>query len=193
LEHDLSPAFVVINYHSPYGVHKQTLPTLEWQSGGGSHAQGGYNSWSGAGVDADDMIQALAVAESENMPNTVTFDNYIIYTKADAASPALPVRTNHIGINGASLLTGWYAAVQFSFNFFDNVFLPFRVVLLDCQSGGDFGKVLPGAFTIEQNAVITQITSDTNAWSSRAGNRPNICNNVTKTLNEKLRKEYHIT
>jgi len=191
--HDLSPAFVVVNYHSPYGVHKQTIPTKAHVPTGGTHVQGGYANWNGGDVDADDMIKALVNAEADMMPNSVIFDQYTIYTKADASSPALPVQGNSLAITGSSALSGWYAAVQHSFNFLDNSFLAVKLVLLDIQSGGDFGKVLPAAFTTEQIALGALFVDPENAWSSRGGNRPNLFRNVTKTLNEKLRKEYHIT
>lgn len=191
--HDLSPAYVQAKYHSPYGIHLATWPTRAWSSAYGTNPQGGWLNWGGTPIDADDAINELVTSLADHQPSTVTWDSYIIYTKADATSPSFPVTSGVLGIAGTSSLTGWYAAVQWSFNMLDTAFNTSKLVILEAASGGDFGKVTPATFTAEQLDTIDKWTAETNAWSSRAGFRPSRCDNITKDLNDRLRREYHIT
>lgn len=192
MEHDLSPAFVVVRYHSPYGTHNQTLPTRAWNAGIGTNGKGGYLNWDEEPVDADDMISAFVTLESVMQPSTVVWDSYTIYTKEDADSSALPVTSGVLGIPGTSSLGGWFAAVTHTFNMIDTDFFRVKLVLIEASSGGDFGRVLPADFTVPQEDVIANFTDTDMAWASRAGFRPYRCDNITKDLNDKLRKEYNI-
>lgn len=190
--HDLSPAFVVNRYHSPYGVHNQTIPTRAWSPPTGTNLFGLFTNWNDVQIDARDMIEDLVTAMADLQPSTVSWDGFTIYTKADADSDALPVASDVLAIAGTSVLAGWYAANQWTFNALDTAFLPAKLVVIEASSGGDFGRVLPGVYTAEQQAVIDLWTDADNAWASRAGNRVNTVRNITKDLNDKLRKEYNI-
>lgn len=191
--HDPGPAFIVGQYHSAYGVHKATWCTTEWFSGIGTHGMGGYEAWDTTPIDADDMVQAWVTLLADTQPSTVVWDSYTIYTRASIGSPALPRASGVLGIPGTSTLGGWFAAVMHTFNCLDTAFNRAKVCIIEASSGGDFGKVLPAVFTAEQQAIIDAFTGDGNAFASRAGFQPMRCDNITKDLNDRLRREYHLT
>lgn len=186
------PATVNISYHSPYGVHVQTLKTKAWEAGIGSGDQGGYLNWVGAPIDADTMIQAFVTAQADMFNSSVVFDSYTIYSYDTPTGIGHPVASNVLAIPGTIGVSSWFAAVQHTFNMIDDHFNRVKIVLLDVVSGGDFGKVLPAALTAEQLALIAEFTDLENAWSSKANFVPYRCDNITKTINDKLRAEYNI-
>jgi hypothetical protein len=189
----LSPAFVVVNYHSPFAPHKMTLPTLAWSSLGGTHGEGGYTAWDEVtNRDADDMIKDLVTALADVMPDDTTFDDYIIYTKADAHAANIPQRAGPLAITGT--LTGAYPpATQATWSFRTAAFNHFKLVTLDTQPPSDFARIEAADWSVDQNAVRTQLESDGNAWAARDGTQIATAIRITFTLNEKLRRAYRLT
>ena len=148
--HDLSPAFVVVDYVSPYAAHKMTIPTRAWTAGG-AHGFGTYEAWDTSTVEADDMINAFIDDLAKLFDGGVRFPQVTIFTKADAVSPAIPralvVPTTTVGIDGTP---GWTVAVQFDFTFFDTAFNAAKLVLLDAASNNNFARRISSTLSADE-------------------------------------------
>jgi len=189
----LSPAFVLINYHSEFAPHKQIIPTLNWFDETSSGGSGTFDSWTAGHIDADDMIKDLVNAMKGAMPDTVTFDNYVIFTQASETANPVPVAAGTLAIDGTLSTPGWYKAVQGTFSWRTTAFGLFKLVLLDFASGNTFDKAnsVPGSGALfDMNA---EVVSDMKGWSGRDNGQPHGFISATETLNEKLRRAYRMT
>jgi hypothetical protein len=189
----LSPAFVVLTYTSEFAPHRMTLPTRDWVVPTVGHDQGSYNAWDSTTIDADTMIQALATKLKAEFPVSVSFTSYEIFTMSTPTAPKLPRAGNTMAQTGTYMTPGFYEAVQKTYSFFDTGFNTSKLTLLDAASGNDFRPISGAFLTAAEVAVRDEFTSVSNAWASRAGFQPVTLRQITKTINEKLRREYHIT
>jgi len=188
--HSLYPSFIQIQEHSAYGRHIRTLPTLQWNSLGGTNGFGGYEAWDSSDRDADDMVQEFCTAAKELFPTSYHFDSYIIYNYPSADAAPQPVKTNTIAIAGTVASPGINKATQQTWSYFDSGFNTFKVVLLDVDCGSNFEPLYPADLNADQTAFADVLASVNNAWASRAGLVPTVLRKVTSKLNDKLRAEY---
>lgn len=191
MANSLAPAFIVINEHSEFGLHKRVLPTRAWT--GLTGTSGTFVPWGGGTISDHDMVNSLVDKLKEVMVTTYHFDDYTVYTQADADSPPQPRFTEII--NEAGLLTAADAvpASQGTMTFRTAGFGKFKLVLLDAIPSGDFLPQLPGDFTTDQTNLAVELESDANAWQGRDGFQIVTLLRLTWTLNEKLRKAYRLT
>jgi len=191
-EGSLSPAYVVLNYHSAYGTHKATIPTKEWFPTSITGDLGSYENWDGLPVDAEEMITAYCTAVMEFYPSTAGFDTAEIWTKADATSPAYPRKTKNLAIVGTNAAAVWSKAVQHQWIFRGADFSIMKLVMLDVlqQSGWDALTDISGS--PDALAVYDEITGGGNAWSTRKNAQPITFMKITYKLNDKLRSEYEM-
>lgn len=187
----LDPAYVQIQWHSPFAPHVQTIPTVAWSNANvGAGVTGSYTTWAGAAIDADAMIRSLVTLLAAEYNSDTEFDRYTIYTKASPTASAVPVIAGSLGIAGSGSFTGWSEAVQATIFMRDTAFAPVKLVLLDKPTDNAFGRYYTPA--AEELAIFNEFKSINKGWSSRLGYRPNIFKNVTVTLNKRLRREYHL-
>lgn len=189
----LSPASIVIPYHSAFGSHRMTIPTKEWFPTDITGDLGSYESWDLGTIDAEEMITALCDALAVFVPATWSFDEAIIYTQASPTAPNIPRRSKALGIPGTSVSAGYAAAISTTWNFktLDNGNA--RLVLLDTPLGaGGFAPILPADFDANIDLVVTEFCASANAWSGRDDTKPNECRKVSFDLNDKLQKLYHL-
>lgn len=187
-----APASVQINYHSEFGVHSSRISTREWSPPSGGFTYGSFLSWSEVARDADDMVKDLTLVLAGIMPATVTFDNYTIFTQADEEADPLPVAGNSIGQAGLEATPGWYKAVQTTISIRTTGFGLFKLVVLDSASNDNFDPVFGLAPSPALSDIFDQVADVGNAWSGRDNGRPNTVISQTKTLNEALRRSYHM-
>lgn len=181
------PAGVQLFYHSAFGVHTQTLPTLPYLD-----ASDEFETWGGGAIDAEDMITALITTFLPLFPDTVVYDSYRIFTQGDEESlPFLRKIANLTGLDGTSVTGGWSKAVQGTLSALGEDGSKARITLLDSDSNNDFslitsltGAVLP--------AIMDEWGATTNGWSTRGDSKPNTFLEYSKTLNEALRREYRM-
>jgi len=187
----LSPASIVISYHSAYGAHKMTIPTKEWFPTDLTGTLGSYEAWDLTSVDAEAMVTDMCTVLGKFFPATVTFDEATVYTQATPTSPNIPQRTATLSIDGVSVSTLPSAACSNTFNFKTLANGDAKLVLLDCPFGsGWLAPVLPSGFTGDVNDVIGEFCGLGNAWSGRDDSRPNILRKITFDVNDKLQKLY---
>jgi hypothetical protein len=161
-----------------------------WQSAAGAHGYGGFESWSGAVVEADDMVNYLVSAMSLLMPNGVHYDNAVIYTVATPSSPAIPKVVVPLAQVGGISSPGWTRAVQRTMTFFDSEFNTAKLVLLDADSADLFTEVIPAGMSANELSLAAAYCSSSWAWQSRAGFRPVVPRTLSTTINVKLRDSY---
>lgn len=186
----LDPAYVQIFYTTPYAPHKMTLPTRAWVAGSGN---GTYTAWDGiTTVDADAMIRDLVTAIAAAYNNTVTFNRYTIYTKSSPTAIPAPVTGNTLGIVGSGTYTGDEKATQVTHNYRSVLFNPFRLVMLDRPvDSGSFTKFLSPPSAVD-TAIAAEFFDVTEAWAARDKTQPVQFVSWVATLNNRLRREYHI-
>jgi hypothetical protein len=192
-EYSLFPSFVRIFYHSVFGRHTMTLPTRQWNVAIGTGGQGGYEAWDTTPRDALAMITDWVGELAGVTPDSVVYDEFVIYNMLAEDAPANVVGGGSLAVSGTDATPGWIAGTQATFTFYDTAFLPAKVVVLDAASNNLFNKVPYAAASAAQVAVFDSYALATNAWSSRAGNRPATPRNLLYTLNRKLRKQYGLT
>lgn len=187
----LDPAYVQIDWHSPYAPHRMTLPTVAWSPVNALLGHTGtYINWLGATLDADVAINALVTLLAAEYNSDTVFDRYTIYTKASPTAESVPVIAENLAVAGSGTFTGWSEAVQATIFMRDTAFKPTKLVLLDKPTDNAFGRY----YVLDTPSVplVALWMSTAGIWSSRAGNRPNVFKNVTVTLNKRLRREYHL-
>ena len=187
----LAPAFVQINYHTLEAPHKQLIPTLAWDENLGTEGKGGYINWNAAEVDADTMITSLVTDLAVLFPDTTLFDDYVIFTKADAEAPNLPRAANALGVAGAGVTAAVPAAMQ-TWSFRTADFNHFKLVLLDLVVASGFLPTTPGNTTDAQDDVIADLTAATQAWSARDNSRITTLIRITAKINDVLRHAYRL-
>ena len=189
----LSPASVVIDYHSAFGAHRQTIPTLEWFPTNITGALGSYAPWTGSPIDAEVMVNALVNAIKPFHLPTTQFDQATVYTQATATSPNIPQRSVALTQVGTSAAGGPHKATSATFNFKTLANGNFKLVLLDAPVGLEFDPVFPADFVATVIALEAEVQNTGNAWSGRDDNRPSTLRKVTYDLNDRLQKLYHMT
>lgn len=187
----LSPASVVVAYHSAYGAHRMTIPTREWFPTGITGALGSFLAWDLTTIDGELMITNLINELAAVLQSTCAFDFVTVYTKDDADAPNIPRASLPISIPGTSVSTGQSAAVSTSFLFKTTGNGIAKLVLLDSPIGSNwFAPILPASFGSLITDISDEFESASNAWSGRDDNRPDSCFKVTFDLNDKLQKQY---
>lgn len=188
----LSPSSLVLDYHSLFGQHKMTIPTLQWLPTNLSGTMGSYLAWDGAtSVDADVMIDDLLNLLKVFIPATSGFDLVTAYNQATSTSDNIPARSKTLAIVGTSVASGFSQAQSATFNFKTTANGDFKLVLLDSPLGSTgFVALHPSGFSAAVLSLEVEVIKATNAWSGRDDARPSVLRKVTYDLNEKLQKSY---
>lgn len=189
-ENALSPAFVKLNYHSLYSTHVQIIPSVPYLLPDVGNITGRFQLRGAAlPTPAGDAIEDFVNLQMPFFPESVVFDNYTIFTQADEDAPPTPQYAGNLGISGTNDDAGWSKAVQATWTFRTTAFGLFKLVMLDMASANDFNPVVAPSDAAYTD-LIAYITS-TNSWlSGRDDERPSTFLQISKTLNEKLRRSY---
>lgn len=186
----LYPAFVVIDEHSEFGLHKRTLPTRAWT--GTTGTPGEYSAWDTSVAQADLMIEALVDLLAATMVTTYNFDAYTIYTMTSETATPQPRYQATLNVPGVLTAADAVPASQGTMSFRTAAFGKFKITFLDAIPSGDFKPQLPGGFTAAQTAIAAALSNSGNAWSARDNSQIGDPQRLTWTLNEKLRKAYRL-
>lgn len=189
----LSPSSAVIDYHSVYGAHKQTIPTSQWFPIGATGDLGGYVDHDGDAVDAEEMWVAYFALAKAFLPTTAMFDGVTIYTQAAATGPNIPRVSKAISVAGTSPLSGLSQAQSTTLNFKTAAHGDFKLVFLDTQLGSNgFNALHPADFTTPVTNLANFITGRDTAITGRDDSIPNTLRKITYDLNDKLQKVYRM-
>jgi hypothetical protein len=184
------PSFIEIGYTGAFADHVATLCTRAWNSLGGTRGAGGYTAWDGSNRDALDMIEDVTADMALLLPATAVITSWVIFNWLSTTGPIVPVAAGSLNVAGADASPGWYEASQMTFSFYDSMFKPCKLVLLDAATNNNFSKIAAGSLSSDQSQLPGGFIADVNAWASRAGNQPKTIRNLTQTLNRRLRKKY---
>jgi len=186
----LSPASMVIDYHSAYGAHRMTIPTKQWFPTNLTGSLGSYEAWDLTTVDAEAMATDLCDTLTKFVPATVIFDTATVYTQADADAPNIPQRQVSLGIPGVSVSTNFSAAFSATFNFKTVGNGGFKIVLLDAPFGSGWLAPVRSGFDADTTDLVSEVTGSGNAWSGRDDNQVQVLRSITYDVNDKLQKLY---
>ncbi len=181
------PSGVQLFYHSAYGVHVSTLPTLTY-----SPEDDSFLTWASGSVDSDTMINDLVATFLPLYPATVAYDSYRIFTQATEDDlPILRKAAVFEDVVGTEGTPGWTQAVQGTISALGVDGSKARLVFLDMASKNDFsllttltGGVLP--------PIMAEWGNEDKGWATRQDSKPATFLEFSKTLNEKLRREYRL-
>jgi hypothetical protein len=188
MANSLFPSFVKILSASAYGLHVQIVPTTLWSPGG---TFGSFIAWDSTNRQADTMIEEFITAEAAFYPTTYNFYAYEIYTQASPiALPVLQVAAN-IDIDGDVASPPIAKATQATWSFGTTLSGLLKIVNLDVAVSS-FEKITSATATVDQIAFIDVLFDSANGWSGRDGGQPTFFKQISYTLNEKLRREYHM-
>lgn len=183
------PSFVKIFYHSDFAPHVMVIPAHNYTKVDLTHA-GAFNNWSLGFTAGDTMIEALIALMAADFPANVVFDRYEIWQKASpTAIPELAFQKVH-SVAGSNAGAGWQEAVQKTFFMRATDNSAFKLTLLDIVSDNLFGKYY--SLNPTESAIVAALVDPGNAWQSRAGFQPIAFKALTITLNNRLRREYHL-
>lgn len=191
MANSLFPSFVRLFYHTAFGLHTQTVPTLRWVDTYGTNGKGGYLNWLDVEIDAVDMIEALVDELKDFQPATGIYDSAIIYDMFDEVSTPNPVAQIDLAVTGTAV-TADVPASQATLTIRTEAFGLFKLEWFDATPSADFLplRALPGS---GQPLDLFNVITDTDwAWAGRDGSRPATFIQVSYTLNEALRKAYRL-
>lgn len=184
----LYPAFVVIDYTSEFGQHKQTLPTLAW-SGTGLGDPGNFDTHDAVGVSALTMITAFITARRALIPDTTNLVSYTIYNMPTMTSIPQPVYTAAIGLAGTDVTTtGQAKAVQWTMSIRSTNFGILRYTELDRPSNDNWGNVT--SMDAAALGVFNELSDAGMGWAARDNGKPGGFMGISITLNKRLRRKY---
>lgn len=189
----LFPCSAQIFYRTINAPHMMVVPLREWSPISGGHPAGTNLNWNDVQVDTDDMIVDFIALLLPFYHTTTSFSSYVINTYANATAPARPQisvpLTTAAGTGGATI-----PAAQATFNFKTTGFGAFKIVMLDAQVSSTFQplEALVSPANDDEIALRDYVCDPDWAFSGRDNLRPALLKRVTYTLNEKLRKSYHL-
>src|SRR5437868_10502678 len=164
----LFPSYVLLAYHSSYGNHFMTLPTLQWNDVPGASGDAGvFDTWDSVGRSADDMINDLVDLFAPFFKAHVSFDSYTVYTMATAEATPQPRIAKQLTQVGTNVGAFWDKAVETTFMFRTDLFGIRRLVFLDAPSGNQFNKIDSFSTSPEAIAIRDELALDSNGWSAR--------------------------
>lgn len=188
---DISPGFIRVDYLSPYAPHVMILPVNTIDVDAGAPEDSTILAWDSGQRDWVDMATDLLTEIADAYATTVNFNRITLFNKPDPDLDAVFLASEAIDIDGTVETPGWYQGTQLTLNAKDGENKIAKLVLLDFASGGLFTKTqtLTGSGL---EAIWGEWASNLNGWSSRNGLRPSTFISATRTLNEKLRRNYHL-
>lgn len=187
----IAPAFVKIEYASANAPHVALIPTLAWNDPEDG-SDGTFDTHSGSVVGADGMINDLVDAIAVGYTSGLVFSNYTIFTQASPSADPVPRYSALLTQVGLTTSTSWQKAVQVTMTWRTVTNGIFKIVLLDAISSNNFDKATALTGGSVQLAVNGEVTDLAEGWAGRDGGRPATFLQRSITLNEKLRRQYHM-
>jgi len=186
-QYGLYPAFIKVNYHSPFGNHTMTIPTLSWSDTPNVGGAGSLPQWDSGMIDVDDMMTTYVDLLGDIMSDSIMFDDYVVFVYDDPDGLPHPVAGKALGIPGV-LTDDAVRACSGTLNMRTTGFNPFKVVLLDAVPSVNFQDILPGSFTAGQTALINFLLGNDHGLAGRDGNQPYQAISITYNINDKLKR-----
>lgn len=187
----LSPAFIKVNYTSPYSQHVHTVPTVPIVAG--ATASGFQFSLRGLAlpVDVQAAVEDYIDVLKPFFGTGVHFTDFVAFTQPTPTDIPTPVYSGVLGIVGtASSGIGWQKATQLTMTWRADDFTLYKETLLDCGVDDVWDKITALGSSGRYFDLNAFVTAATTFVASRGGGRPVTFLQAAKTLNEKLRRSY---
>lgn len=187
-----APAFVKIESTSLNAPHVAILPTLQWNDPGDFTA-GTFDTHEGGSIAADDMVNDLVNVLAALYTGDYDFISYTIFTQSSPSADPVPRFSEALSQSGVTVSATWQKAVQLTFTWRTTLFGIAKIVALDAISGNNFDRITTLTPMSAEALIDAEFTSVARGWSGRDGGRPATFLQISKTINEKLRRQYHMT
>lgn len=187
-----NPAFIQLDYHSPYAPHKQQLCLKDWFPVSSGHPMGTCTAHDNTSVDLADMINNLVDVMAPFALSDTSWDLATVYTQAAATGPAFPQASMALTQVGSSPGAAPRKATEVTFVMRTASFGIVKMVLLDVPVNTNFDPVLNGDFSATDLAFLDEFEAPQNAWVGMDNSKPQTGIKKTFNLNQKLRKEYRM-
>jgi hypothetical protein len=196
MANSLFPGYVDVEYTSVYGPHAMRLPIRAEPDFDADPTLTQLEMWDLTPRSLFDMVTDLVTALAAYYPATTDFQLYSVWTLATPTSDPVFRQVSRFGvspISGSGTSVGWDKATQLTHTFRTSGGGVSKLVALDAGSFNAWNKQTDPTGSADLLAVIAEWTSGAAGWAGRDGFQPTTFLQLTKTLNEELRKSYRMT
>lgn len=195
MANSLYPAYINLEYTTSFGPHNAILPLRDTPIFDDDPELTTVENWDGAQMPLSDMVVTLVTALAEYFLPADAFTSYTVWTLATPTSDPVFAQTLRFDppIVGTGATIGWQKATQLTHTFRTDLGGVSKLVMLDAGSFNAWNKQVDPTGSADLLAVIAAWTDNANAFAGRDGGRPSTFMQLTKTLNEKLRRAYRMT
>lgn len=195
MANSLYPAYIELEYTTSFGPHSAIFPLRDTPIFDDDPELTTVENWDGAQVPLSDMVIELVTALAKYYLAADAFTLYSTWTLLTPESDPVFNETLRFDppIVGTGTAIGWQKAVQSTHTFRTSLGGIAKVVALDAGSFNAWDKQVDPTGSADLLAIIAAYTANANAWAGRDGGRPSTFLQLTKTLNEKLRRAYRMT
>jgi hypothetical protein len=169
-----------------------TLPARAWIDTTPGDPTGSMENWDGDTITVQDMMDAFLTAMAELFLASTLINGYSVWTYADPDADPVFRAAESLSITGTSTSVNQAKAVQTTYSMLDTEGEVVKLTTLDAPVVSFERFVGLSALTADEAAWVNIFASVEWAFSSRNGAKPNIFRQRSSTLNEKLRREYHM-
>lgn len=187
----LAPAYTQLLYHSAFAPHIMTRPLKGIVIDTVTPVNSEVDVWAGGTVPWTDMIDSLVVALKAAVSSSVVFDRALLFSKPTEEDIPVLIAQYDVGVPGTVSSPGWQEATELTVNMKTVGNSNAKLTLLDFASGGLFTKTI----TLSGSGLETifgEMSDTGKGWSGRDNTRIAAFVSGTRTLNEKLRRAYHL-
>jgi hypothetical protein len=189
MTNSLAPSYLVINYHSAFGAHKMTLPTLQFHPG---VPNGSFDVRGGGTMDAADMVDDFLTLAVPFWPDDVEFDYYQVFLKADAAADSVLAASKTLTQVGTNATPGWTKATEAIWSFKSDLNGLWKLSMLDMGNNDGWDKVTFADLSGASLAFNNYIVDGTHGWAARDNGQPVTFLQISYGLNKALRRKYNM-
>jgi hypothetical protein len=184
----LSPAFVVINYHSAYGAHKMTLPTLQYNPG----SPGTFDVRGGGTMDASEMVNDFVDLIKPFFPADVEFDFWEGFLKATPTADNVLKISESLTQVGTNAAPGWTKATEAVWSFKSDLNGLYKLSMLDMGNADSWDKVTFSDLAGDALTFVNYLIDDAHGWAARDDGQPVTFLQISYGLNKALRRKYNM-
>ena len=195
MANSLFPAYVEYEMTSPFGPHSGILPLGFRPDFGATATLTTIETWDGGLMSLPTMVTNMVNALANYYTSDSVFTLYSTWTLETPTSDPVYQETFRFSpaLEGGGSDIGWSKAVQLTHSFRTVDGGISKLVCLDAGSFENFDVQIDPTGSADLLAVISEWTDEGNAWAGRDTTRPAFFLQLSKTLNENLRRRYRMT
>jgi len=195
MANSLFPAYIEYEYTTPFAPHSGILPLGFTPDFDPDPLLTSIETWDGGTISLHTMAANMINALSNYYDEGTSFTLYSVWTLETTTSDPVYRETSRFApaIAGGGSDIGWSKATQLTHSFRTVDGGISKLVCLDAGSFENFDVQIDPTGSADLLAVIAEWTDEGNAWAGRDTTRPATFLQLSKTLNEKLRRAYRMT